>query len=151
MESIRRLSAPKTDAETSARLGRIRQRNTAAELSTRRLLTSFGCKYRLNVRSLPGSPDVSNRARCWAVFVNGCFWHHHKGCIRATVPKNNAAFWRDKFATNRRRDARNLEALRQRGFRVLLIWECQLEDESQAQRRLGRFIERCQSPVRETN
>jgi DNA mismatch endonuclease (patch repair protein) len=140
---------PKTDAATSARLGRIRQRNTGAELLVRRLLTSIGCKYRLNVRSLAGTPDISNRERRWAVFVNGCYWHHHKGCIRATVPKSNNAFWKDKFTTNRRRDARNLRALRRSGFQVFLVWECQLEDESLASRRFRRFIERCHTITRD--
>lgn len=91
-------------------------------------LRAHGLFYRLNVRSLPGSPDFANKRGGWAVMVNGCFWHHHKTCERGTVPTRNRAFWLEKFAANRQRDARKIRALRSRGFRVVVIWECQAND-----------------------
>ena len=113
--------------ERSALLARVRRTKTSAEEEVARLLRAHGLHYRRNVRSLPGSPDFANRRRGWAIFVNGCFWHHHTACARATVPKNNRAFWEDKFAANRRRDAAKIRGLRALGFRVLVIWECELD------------------------
>lgn len=87
-------------------------------------LRAIGIHYRRNVRGLPGSPDFANKRRRWAIFVMGCFWHQHRGCKRATVPKRNHAFWVAKFAQNRRRDAAKIRRLRALGFRVYLLWEC---------------------------
>jgi DNA mismatch endonuclease, patch repair protein len=101
------------------------------------LLRSAGFCFRRNVRSLPGSPDFANKSRRLAVFVNGCFWHHHKGCPRATIPKRNRSFWIEKLATNRKRDARKIRQLRAMGYRVLLLWECQLEIDAGARRRFS--------------
>lgn len=120
-------TALEVDLETSRRLGRIRQRDTAAEQAVRAILRSEGLHYRIRNRDLPGSPDIANRTRRWAVFVHGCYWHHHRGCRRATVPKRNTAFWLEKFAANRRRDARALRQLRALGYRTLVIWECEVE------------------------
>jgi DNA mismatch endonuclease (patch repair protein) len=105
----------------------VRQAGTTPELVARRALTELGVKYRCNVRSLPGSPDLANKRRRFAVFVNGCFWHRHD-CGRATVPKTNAAFWKRKFHENIRRDTRNIAALRALGYRVVVIWECSATD-----------------------
>lgn len=126
----------------------IRQRGTAAEVAVRRLLRDLGVNYRLNGRGLPGSPDVVNRRKGWAIFVHGCFWHHHEGCARATIPKNNRPAWIDKFAANRARDRRAVTALRDAGFRVLIVWECQTESESDLKRRLQRFLSKCAEPRR---
>jgi DNA mismatch endonuclease (patch repair protein) len=115
------------DATTSARLGRIRQKGTAPEQIVRGLLSSIGARYTLANRDLPGSPDLANRTRSWAVFVHGCFWHSHRGCVRATVPKRNRDFWLAKFEANRKRDKRAISGLRRAGFTVVLIWECEAE------------------------
>jgi len=117
---------------------RVRQRGSAAELAVAAALRSLGAAYRKNVRALPGSPDFANRKRKWAVFVNGCFWHRHTGCRRATVPKANNAFWIGKFADNRARDAKAILALRRAGFRVAIIWECQVD---RAAPRLSKLLE----------
>lgn len=124
------------NAKQAALLGRVRQRDTSAEQIVGAALRSVGLHYRKNVRSLPGAPDFANQSRKWAVFVNGCFWHHHRGCKRATVPKNNRSFWLEKFVTNRRRDARAVRALRAEGYKVVLIWECQVGSNVEALRRL---------------
>lgn len=107
---------------------RVRQQRTAAEESVARALHERGLHYRRNVRSLPGSPDFANKRAGWAIFVMGCFWHHHTGCRRAGTPKRNSSYWVAKFADNRRRDAAKVRALRRMGYRVLLIWECAILD-----------------------
>ncbi len=116
------------DEETSRRLARIRQRDTDPELRVRKILTELGLHYRTHNRDLPGSPDIANRKHKWAVFVHGCFWHRHEGCPRATTPKRNRAFWLAKFAANRVRDRRAIRELGQRGFSVLVAWECESHD-----------------------
>ena len=114
--------------ERSALLARVKQKKTRPEEIVARRLRALGIAYRRNVRTLPGSPDFANRSKGWVIFVNGCFWHHHTGCRRATVPKNNHDFWVEKFAANRRRDAAKVRALRSLGLRVLIVWECEAED-----------------------
>ena len=116
------------DSLTSLRMSRIRQRGTKAETLVRKSLRSLGWIFRMNVRSLPGSPDMANKRRKTAVFVNGCFWHHHTGCQRATTPKHNRQFWLEKFLANRSRDSKSIRALRATGYKVLLIWECETLD-----------------------
>jgi DNA mismatch endonuclease Vsr len=123
-------------------MSRVRQRSTAAELAVGGILRRLGASYRLNVRSLPGSPDFANNSRRWAVFVNGCFWHHHEGCHRATVPKTNSAAWIAKFRANRERDTRVAQQLRSSGFLVAIIWECELErDVQMVEKRLLEILE----------
>lgn len=114
------------DSKTSERLARQKQLSTQAELTVAKTLKSLGVHYRKNVKGLPGSPDFANISKRWAIFVNGCFWHHHTNCRRATVPRNNEEFWRSKFAANRTRDARSIRKLRRRGFKVLVLWECEI-------------------------
>jgi DNA mismatch endonuclease Vsr len=108
----------------------IRQAKTRPEALVAADLRAMGIRYRRNVRSLPGSPDFANVSRRWAIFVNGCFWHQHTGCRRATIPKSNAAFWQEKFRANRARDARAINHLRARGFKVLVVWECSVRHQS---------------------
>lgn len=109
----------------SARMSRVRQRSTTAELRVRRELMAMGRRYRISNRDLPGSPDIANRAKKWAVFVHGCFWHRHDCCPRTTTPKENRDFWLRKFAVNRTRDERVQGELRDMGFKVAIVWECE--------------------------
>jgi DNA mismatch endonuclease, patch repair protein len=127
-----------TDPESSARMRRIRQKRTAAELELGQLLRDIGIRGRQNVRSLPGSPDFANISKRWAIFTHGCFWHHHRGCSKATLPKQNRSFWKKKFAANRLRDSRKAAALRRLGFRVLTVWECELRRPN-VRKRITRF------------
>jgi DNA mismatch endonuclease (patch repair protein) len=122
---LRGKDEPRTTAAVSKRMGLIRQRGTSPELRVRRAVAAMGWRYRTANRDLPGSPDLANRTRKWAVFVHGCFWHRHAGCPKATVPKANRNFWLAKFSANRSRDARACEELRSSGFSVATIWECQ--------------------------
>jgi DNA mismatch endonuclease, patch repair protein len=122
-------------------MARVRQRGTAAELVVATSLRSLGASYRVNVRKLPGSPDFANQTRKWAIFVHGCFWHHHTGCKRATVPRSNKTFWREKFAANRARDQRAIFALRRSGYRVVIIWECEIAVSDLVRAKLSQVFE----------
>lgn len=116
-----------TDESTSARLGKMPQRDTKIELQVRALVRALGHGYRICNRDLPGNPDLANKSKRWAIFVHGCFWHSHHRCKKATIPKRNREFWITKFRSNNNRDrgaVRELDAL---GFRVLTLWECELE------------------------
>jgi DNA mismatch endonuclease (patch repair protein) len=116
-----------TDAATSARMGRVRQKGTAPELAVRRAVATFGLRYTTHNDDLPGSPDLANRSRRWAIFVHGCYWHRHAGCYKATTPRTNTRFWLNKFARNIERDNSVRTVLRRAGYRVLTIWQCELE------------------------
>jgi DNA mismatch endonuclease, patch repair protein len=126
--------------ETTLRMKAVRQRDTSAEMRVRRLLHGFGIRYRVCQRGLPGSPDISNRAGRWCVFVHGCFWHGHDSCAFAKLPKTNVAWWKAKIDANRSRDRRKAAALRARGFDVSVVWECQTRDEPLLRRKLARII-----------
>jgi DNA mismatch endonuclease (patch repair protein) len=130
-----------TDPRRSALMSRVRQKGTAVELKVGAALRECGAAYRVNVRGLPGSPDFANRTRRWAVFVHGCFWHHHTACKRATVPKSNEGFWRAKFVANRVRDANSIRELRRGGFRVAIVWECEADSPERLARKLSQVLE----------
>lgn len=85
-----------------------------------------GSDYRVNARELPGSPDIAFDVGKVAIFIRGCFWHQHRGCPNAQVPEARRVFWRAKMAKNMRRNRRTLESLRALGWRVVVIWECEL-------------------------
>lgn len=130
--------AKPSSPEISRRMKALKKAGTSIELAVGRVLRDSGAHYRKNVKGLPGRPDFANKSRKWAVFVNGCFWHHHTGCARATTPKSNRDFWEEKFAANRSRDARAVKRLREAGYTVGLIWECQRSDIT---KRLGQILE----------
>ncbi|MYE06667.1 MAG: DNA mismatch endonuclease Vsr [Chloroflexi bacterium] len=102
----------------------IRSRDTTPELVLRRALHARGLRYRLHVKSLPGSPDVCFPKWRAVLLVNGCFWHRHEGCPNATTPRSNARYWREKFKRNVERDRQNINALIAQGWRVGVVWEC---------------------------
>lgn len=135
--------------ETRSRIMRaVKQRNTKPELATRSLVRELGFFYRTKNRDLPGSPDLANRHRKWAIFVNGCFWHGHRNCDktkahgRPRIPKQNRDYWGPKLRDNRRRDAAKCRALRQQGFHVAVVWECELLNAPRLTGRLVRFLGR---------
>ena len=116
------------DQSDSTRLRKQKQSDTKPERFVRQLLHKKGYRYRTSNRDLPGSPDIANRSRRWAVFVHGCFWHHHEGCAHATIPKSNKLWWTEKFKANRARDIEKARLLRAIGYRVVVVWECELHD-----------------------
>ena len=121
-------------------MSRVRQAGTSPELDVRRALRGLGVAYRLNVRSLPGSPDIVNRARRFALFVHGCFWHRHEGCRLTTTPTRNREFWLEKFRANQDRDVRNAAALKELGYRVLVIWECETRHPERLKEKIKRGL-----------
>ncbi len=123
-----------TDRKTTARMKRVRQSRTSAEIEVGRFLSAIGVRYRRNVVGLPASPSIANRNRRKVVFVNGCFWHWHAHCDRGRVPRINVSFWRRKLLANRERDARKVVALRTQGLGVITVWECELADRPRLRR-----------------
>ena len=107
-------------------MSHIRSKATKPEMAVRRWLWAHGYRYRLNVKSVPGKPDIVIRRYRTAIFVNGCFWHGHEGCSKFVMPKSNTDFWQAKIERNRTRDTRNYEELMQAGWQVVVIWECNL-------------------------
>jgi DNA mismatch endonuclease (patch repair protein) len=111
-------------ATRSRMMASIRGKNTNPEVMVRRFLHARGFRFRLHVRSLPGTPDLVLPKYNLAIFVHGCFWHQHPGCRFATMPDENREKWERKFAENLARDQRQLAALVNEGWRVLIVWEC---------------------------
>lgn len=107
----------------------IRGKDTKPELSVRSFLHRAGLRFRLHAK-LPGKPDLVLPKYRTVVFVHGCFWHRHEGCRYATTPTSNAVFWKEKFTSNVRRDAKVEKQLEELGWRVLVIWACQLDGKS---------------------
>lgn len=105
-------------------MARIRSKNTNPELLLRSYLHGKGLRFRVHVAELPGRPDIVLPRHRVAVFVHGCFWHRHKGCVLAATPRSNALFWKRKLEGNRERDERHITALRRAGWRVAVFWEC---------------------------
>ena len=119
-----------TTRERSERMRRVRSKDTKPEMRVRRLGHGLGYRYRLHAGDLPGRPDLVFRPRRKVIFVHGCFWHRHEGCSKNRLPKSpeRRDFWRDKLDGNARRDQANQAALRGMGWGVLVIWECETED-----------------------
>lgn len=115
-----------TASQRKKNMTAIKGRNTKPELLVRRALFARGYRFRIHCKYLPGNPDIVLKKYRTAVFVNGCFWHRHENCRYATTPASNAAFWQKKFRENVARDQRNYELLREMGWNVVIIWECQL-------------------------
>ena len=124
----------------SANMRAIRSRDTGPELLVRRIARAIAPGYRLHRKDIPGRPDLAWIGRKRAVFVHGCFWHGHDCKHGSRVPKQNRDFWVAKIAGNRARDARSLAALEERGWRALVIWECELKDEANIQSILALFL-----------
>lgn len=115
---------PKT---RSYNMSRIKGKNTKPEETVRKYLFSQGFRYRKNEKKLPGKPDIVLPKYKTVIFVNGCFWHKHEGCKYFVWPKNNAEFWKNKIESNVFRDNQQYDQLKQLGYKVLIIWECQLK------------------------
>ena len=105
----------------------IRSKNTKPELLVRKFLFAQGFRYRLNVKQLPGSPDIVLRKYRTAIFINGCFWHGHQDCKYFVLPKTNTNFWQTKIQRNRERDLDRRIKLRDLGWHTITLWECQLK------------------------
>ena len=117
-------------------MSRIRCKDTSPEIAVRSLLHQLGYRFRLHRKDLPGSPDIVLPRYRTTIFVHGCFWHRHQGCRLAYLPKSRVEFWEKKFADNIKRDFLARKALKSAGWRVIVVWECELDDIKTLQRRL---------------
>ena len=118
-----------TPAQRHRCMSHIRSKATKPEILVRKWLWAHGYRYRLNVKSVPGKPDIVMRKYRTAIFVNGCFWHGHERCKLFVLPKTNTEFWQNKIEHNRQRDQRNYDILLHNGWQVLVIWACMLKKE----------------------
>lgn len=100
----------------------------------------MGYRYRLHSPKLPGKPDIVFPSLKKIIEVRGCFWHQHSGCIDSHVPKSRVDYWAPKLQRNQQRDAENLQKLEDLGFRVLVLWECEIKDDTRFAARLRRFL-----------
>ena len=121
-------------------MSRVRSKDTKIESMVRSILHRMGFRFRKNVRSLPGTPDIVLRKYNSIIFVNGCFWHQHENCVRSHIPKSNEEFWKEKLAKNVTRDLKNKSILESTGWRVLYIWQCEIDDDEKLMSRLESFL-----------
>ena len=119
---------------------KVRSTDTAPEKLVRSLLHGCGYRFKLSNKNLPGNPDIVLSKYKTVVFVHGCFWHRHKGCRASSMPQSNIDYWQKKFSGNERRDRRVKQELRQLGWRVCVVWECQTKFPQKLIIRLKRYL-----------
>lgn len=110
-------------------MSRVRSKNTKPEVFVRSVLHRMGYRFRIHRKDLPGNPDVVLPKHRTLIFVHGCFWHQHPGCRKATIPRNNREYWERKLRRNVERDAKARRALAEQGWKVLILWECEIPRE----------------------
>jgi len=113
-------------AKRSWNMSRIRCKDTKPEIAVRKMLHAAGFRFRLHVKGLPGKPDIVLPKWKTVIFVHGCFWHRHEGCKDATTPKTRTEWWLEKFAKNVANDLKKRSALEAAGWRVIVVWECEV-------------------------
>ncbi len=111
----------------SYNMSKIRSKNTKPEMIVRKYLHAQGFRFRLHRKDLPGKPDIVLPKYKTVIFVHGCFWHHHKNCRYAYIPKTRRDWWKTKFETNKFKDKESLQLLTESGWRIIMIWECDLK------------------------
>jgi DNA mismatch endonuclease (patch repair protein) len=121
-------------------MSRVRAKHTTPEMRVRRAAHKLGLRFRLHRKDLPGKPDLVFPKHGVALFVHGCFWHHHEGCPKAGLPKSRTAYWNEKLAANVARDRRSIEQLTSLGWKVSTIWECQTKDAESLDYRLRQLL-----------
>lgn len=130
-----------TPQRRSENMRRITSKDTKPEMIVRSEVHRLGFRYRLHAKNLPGKPDLVFRKRKKAIFVHGCFWHQHSACREGRLPGSRPEYWIPKLQGNKDRDAGHLSALEEAGWQVLVIWECEISNQSQLKDRLQRFLE----------
>jgi DNA mismatch endonuclease (patch repair protein) len=123
----------------------ISDRDSRMEISVRKALFSAGLRYRKNVKSLPGKPDIVLPKYKVVVFTHGCFWHGHEGCKASKLPESRRDFWEKKIKDNIERDQRDIESLKQQGWRVIIIWQCEINNAHKRQKRVESLIDEIRS------
>lgn len=129
----------RTPEKRSEIMAAVRTKHTGPEIAVRRLAFGLGYRFRLHGAKLPGKPDLVFLSRRCAVFVHGCFWHGHE-CSKGKLPKSRLSYWSPKIVANRQRDERNMRDLRAAGWRILVIWQCELKNSSRLETKLLRFL-----------
>jgi DNA mismatch endonuclease (patch repair protein) len=137
-----------TKQQRSENMRRIRSTGMKPEMLVRKTVHALGYRFRLHGKGLPGKPDLIFRPKRKAIFVHGCFWHAHaaKGCPDRRAVKSNVGYWSHKLLRNKERDSQNKRALNKAGWRVLVIWECELRSREKLERRITTFLEKAQWP-----
>lgn len=130
-----------TPQQRSVQMSLVKCRDTKPEMIVRKLVFAMGYRYRLHDRRLPGKPDLVFVGLRKIIFVNGCFFHRHSRCGLARLPKSNQDFWVPKLEGNKLRDRKNLRTLQRMGWKVLVVWECELKTESVVRSRLRSFLQ----------
>ncbi len=129
--------------ERSRVMAKVKSRDTKPEKKVRSLLSSLGFRFRLCQKNLPGKPDIVLKKYKTVVFVHGCFWHGHENCKKARVPKSNVEFWKNKIERNKQRFNEVAGQLRAQGWKVVVVWECEIEkDFENTMRKLIAAIEK---------
>ena len=131
-----------TKEHRSWNMSRIRSKDTSPEKRVRSFLHRAGFRFRLHVKSLPGSPDIVLPKHRTAIFVHGCFWHRHPGCRFAYTPKTRTNFWQNKFKQNIERDQRKERLLLEAGWHVLTVWECETKNDGNMMKALHPLFEK---------
>ena len=127
-------------AKRSRIMAAVHSKDTGPERVVRGIVHRLGYRFRLHVKTLPGRPDLVFPARRKVVFVHGCFWHRHRNCRYATLPKSRRTFWEAKFAANVTRDRRNERQLKRMGWAILTVWQCELKKKERLTGRLDEFL-----------
>ena len=132
-----------TKEKRSDVMSKIRSKDTKPETLVRKMLFAKGYRYRLHVRNLPGKPDIVLSKYNAVIFVHGCFWHLHQSCRDGTIPKTRTDYWKDKLLGNKERDKKHRRDLRKLGWRVLRLWECEVEkNPDKVMKRLNAFLKK---------
>jgi DNA mismatch endonuclease (patch repair protein) len=129
-----------TPERRSVNMARIRSKDTMPEMLVRRLIHGLGYRYRLHAKDLPGTPDLVFRSRKKVIFIHGCFWHQHADCREGRVPSSRQSYWMAKLARNKERDRERLHTLTGMGWKVLVLWECQLVNRAALERKISVFL-----------
>ena len=118
----------KVSEQRSRNMSAIKSKNTKPEIKVRKVLHSMGYRFRLHSKDLPGSPDIVLPKYKTVIFVHGCFWHRHENCKYASTPKTRKEFWEAKFRENINRDKKHQENLSSMGWKIIIVWECEIKD-----------------------
>lgn len=129
----------KTPEDRSRNMAAIKGKDTKPEMIVRKYLFSRGLRFRVQVKKLPGTPDIVLPKYKTAIFVNGCFWHGHEGCKYFRLPKSNVEFWKEKIERNIERDRELMRALLNLGWTVIRIWECELRNKANREETLNKI------------
>jgi len=137
-----------TEEKRSSIMSHISGRETKPEIVVRKYLFTRGFRYRKNVKSLWGKPDIVLRKYGTVIFIHGCFWHRHEGCPRSKLPDTRKYFWEKKISENVNRDKRNAQVLTKQGWNVITVWQCEINNSEKRETRLEELIKEIETVVK---